>query len=989
MPSTPVQDSWVLDVLGFDLRAAPGGTVQEDDEVEPSQGWLTDKLKGLVGKRGDKDTTTPQVDPPSTEVSASTLPPPDPSSPGKSRILGRLARLPNPGGATPDQVNALDAERDAVRAALTDDAPTAEKLAEADRALDKLAGLIASSRRAKVIADLETADPATATKAKAAFTGYATVIGTRSVTPDSIKQAGADKAARKADVSSAEKAVKDAKALPAGPAATTALQTAQHALTTAKAELAKADALEDAMIGQSSLTDALSTGPLSAGSRGPLKDPAIAGKLIDAYAKSGRMADKAVSAAATAKYPGLVADNVGPMIDRAKANFADATSRHFTNSSYSEEYGSNLLKASGELGPDYVGRMSDYLASGQQFVNDGAGDGVATKFKEVAQNRSRTLARAMVKPDGGIDTDSPAAKAAIGNLLFHPDAVTYGTPGLSENVLQTLKMLKDPATRTGAETTLKGVTAPNNPAAQTLLRGSLRKPATEPLDDAGARTAVLSAMLQPLNQGSVGSCFVTGPARALRETRPLDVMKSYAELATSGTYTPAGGTAIPAVTNIDPTEDPLMRSFEYTAATAGARLADSRERKKLAGDVALGTDLLKDAAMKGASGDKKKGWEAKQQKLAADVAAAFVFDYDATAAVTGSADGSSSQGRYVIRYGTTAVRTKAEFQTAMLAIALASLGIAAGSKAAEAVAAVVNSDAFATKVCPRKDQAPWALVGGGFAEGSLESLNGTKVSRHDLAAEAGKPPPPEGERTRQVLSGLLNGFRGSTSSMAAIDTRGQHSFNALPTHPSLAALKGANDTETAQKVQANLIDKGLALRDTEITAERAGALFDAAVLAQTGTPSDAALQKLVDDGVARNRPTAAMKPAAVARAVQAAVEAFNDKVAETRTGTWKTEQTTKGKPPTAQEEAAHKAKLKEAFDAGAGGHAKSAMIRDMGAPEFVIADTNWGSESSHTYFVVAPDPTTGEPLLWNKTEPPGSMKPAGRDWIDRSWQVFQ
>jgi hypothetical protein len=36
-------------------------------------------------------------------------------------------------------------------------------------------------------------------------------------------------------------------------------------------------------------------------------------------------------------------------------------------------------------------------------------------------------------------------------------------------------------------------------------------------------------------------------------------------------------------------------------------------------------------------------------------------------------------------------------------------------------------------------------------------------------------------------------------------------------------------------------------------------------------------------------------------------------------------------------------------------------------------------------FVIAPDPTTGEPLMWQKKDPPGSLTPAGRQWVDDEW----
>lgn len=247
----------------------------------------------------------------------------------------------------------------------------------------------------------------------------------------------------------------------------------------------------------------------------------------------------------------------------------------------------------------------------------------------------------------------------------------------------------------------------------------------------------------------------------------------------------------------------------------------------------------------------------------------------------------------------------------------------------------------------------------------------------------------EGERTTQVLSGLLKNFRGDPRKMATVDTSGQHSFNALPNDPSLDALKGADDAETAKKIKANLVDKGTAMKDTELSADRAGSLFDESIKQETGGIKDPALQKLVDDGVAKHRPKTAMKPADVTKAVQAALRAYNDKSADDDTSTWKAGEIAKGNAVKPEEEAKYRDDSRAALEAAAVNGAKNKLLKDLGGPQFVIADTNWGGPLNHTYFVIAPDPATGEPILWMKDDPPGTMTPAGRDWIDRPWQTFQ
>jgi hypothetical protein len=146
------------------------------------------------------------------------------------------------------------------------------------------------------------------------------------------------------------------------------------------------------------------------------------------------------------------------------------------------------------------------------------------------------------------------------------------------------------------------------------------------------------------------------------------------------------------------------------------------------------------------------------------------------------------------------------------------------------------------------------------------------------------------------------------------------------------------------------------------------------------------LKASLETGAKANRPRAAMKPAALAAAVKAASADYHTQVAETRAATWKTEEESNGRTVTPQALADKKAKLKGDFDTSCEDGAKDSLIRDLGAPEFVIADTNWGDSRTHTFFVIAPDPTTGDPMLWKKTEPPGSLAPAGRDWVDREWK---
>ena len=75
------------------------------------------------------------------------------------------------------------------------------------------------------------------------------------------------------------------------------------------------------------------------------------------------------------------------------------------------------------------------------------------------------------------------------------------------------------------------------------------------------------------------------------------------------------------------------------------------------------------------------------------------------------------------------------------------------------------------------------------------------------------------------------------------------------------------------------------------------------------------------------------------------------------------------------------------FEKTFGAKVDALLIKGAVPPEFVIADTNWGDDTGEERIVhiVAPDPMTGEPKLWEKREPGGSMEPADDDWINGNW----
>ena len=51
----------------------------------------------------------------------------------------------------------------------------------------------------------------------------------------------------------------------------------------------------------------------------------------------------------------------------------------------------------------------------------------------------------------------------------------------------------------------------------------------------------------------------------------------------------------------------------------------------------------------------------------------------------------------------------------------------------------------------------------------------------------------------------------------------------------------------------------------------------------------------------------------------------------------------------------------------------------------MVADTNWGSGQDHVFFVIAPDPATGDAQMFRRNDPGGKLTPVTEDWIKTNW----
>jgi hypothetical protein len=922
----------------------------------------------------------------------------------KETLTQRLRSLADPADADTADQRAMGTERQKATDALAAAMPIATDMKKAEDAIGALEGLIKQAKQIAGVAGKYGVTSDVTAQTKGAFQQFRNVLGNVEVNDKLIADArkAADEQAKA--LAEKKKAFDTASDMPERTAKQK--QDKQKAVALAKKEYfdvqdAKntADTYLKAALGQKNLTDTLAgDGPMSVNSDRKMKPESVA-TLIKGFTENPALAKSAADATAGATFPDTIAQG-WPMVRDAVTDRMNKGGKSFPTQADADSYGGKLLKMGGNVGPGYFDRLPDFLASGGPFAPDPFMPVVpGTTFADLANDRSRKLAGSLMKPDGTIDMDSPGAKSMIGQELYGQAAMLNQLPDMTGHMLKTLDQLKDPK----ATEVMKGITAaPTDPAGQTLVRSATGKGAADALTAQDTRQAVMKSMLTPVSQGQVGSCFSTGPVRKMRETDPIAAMKSYAEIATTGTFKPAGATAaVPAVTNLPRGDDPISRSMEYSLAASAGAEQGSRESTKFNDNFKPGIDQFRPMA-----GGTPADWPKKKQAVTAAIAGGFTLSYDPTLELkSASGDGSSSKGRYVLvtTAGKKEITTEADFSDAIADIAIASFGV--GGDAANRIRTLTKSKPFLDAVCPIVDATknpptrykPWELEGGGYDDQVNKSLYGAGMTSKTVMPQAsGKT---EGQQATALVTDMLKAFKGKDAKMFTVNTSGEnaaHSFNATPNDPSLAPLKGATDAETAQKVKENLTDKGKALKDTDLPVDRAQYLFDQAITpvseAEKKKPdANPDWLKLLDDGSKAHRPTAAMKPKALDDAIQAALKPYQHAVSQKKADDWKHAEESATPPrPVAPAKLAEKlAEFEKAAATRSQKMTQASLAQNMAAPQFVVADSNWGDARSHTVFVVAPDPTTGEAKLWQRTDPPGSLWPMDKGWLNTHWDTVE
>lgn len=858
--------------------------------------------------------------------------------------------------------------------------PNLPPVSRAEQAQDAIAAAKGQreppERKAKAVA-IQGKYPDAAADAAGIYDQLASVLGDAPVTDLVQLAAQKDIETARGGLDAPKARLAKAEALKPGPDRDAAVLEAQGDLVAAQARLDATIAFEKACRVKMALDEALTAGPLSPAS-GKKLSPTLAASLVQGFAQNPAMAKAATAISVSAKHPGALESGLGMVAAMGDGGFAHGKNK--MDAKDSDAYGIKLLRMGAQCGQDYFDRLPDYVTSGRQFDTDPMGDKAAASGAAKAQMRSVKMAEGLIGPGGSVDATSATAKAAIGDLLFNPEVLKEPMPNLGEHVLKTAAFLADPANAADASVILQKMPVPTG-GSKALVGMALGKGTTHAATKDEAQIAVMASMLKPITQAKVGSCFATGPLKRQRELDPLATMQGYADVASKGTYTPAQGVAVPVVTRIPPGEDPVMRSLEYSVATSNAREEGSHVRKLMGlscfiGATSLATDITKISAEKersagGIFGFGKSMVEYLSVGPKIKAMNYELFDsmepvYDATLDTPVSADGSSSKGRWVLRRKDNGkdILDENEFARNVAEVAKRVSGFQPGSPEEKKLTDEIFTWDF-VKLFKFGENAPWAMDGGGLGEDTLQRLG--QPAKKSTMVSSGKDSVPEGKRTTDFVADMLGSMTADMPDMVCLETP-THSFNLTPNDPSLDKLKAGGKGKFAQNIKTELVDKGKAEAAKKMPIEQAVHLYKTITDKLLDEVKGKGTEMVMRSGIAANMPTAEMTPAELDAAVAKAVEVSNQRRAAAQTKPDEWAKWLKGQTENA---------------------VADALFEDMDLPQVSFADTNWGDAESATLFVIAPDPRSGEPKMWMKTVPPGTMRPAGRKWLDANWELVK
>ncbi|HSF63916.1 MAG TPA: hypothetical protein VLA78_05990, partial [Paracoccaceae bacterium] len=654
-------------------------------------------------------------------------------------------------------------------------------------------------------------------------------------------------------------------------------------------------------------------------------------------------------------------------------------------------YAQNLIRGAGAEGGDFMAGAADYIGRGDHLAPNPMPSPPNANAARLERDRSNHLSRAMLGPDGKIDPAGPAAQTAMGHLRFNPEVVATPTPALNVHAGRMMGTLSDPANLARAQTTLDGVGTPAG-GAQNLLGRALGKPAGSVTQD-DARQQVMGALMTPVHQGDVGSCFATAGVRRMSTSDPLEAMGRYAEIASTGIFRPRNGQdPIPAVQSFNPDENPLIRSLEYSAATVTAGMESNFRNQMMQRALTNSVAGLMDPVGDGPGFWSQAGfdnWEADEPLIRQTLVDSFAVEYDATRATPVSPDGSSSKGIYVLvqlRPSRSIIDTEQLFVAALTERVLTAIGEPADSDKAKKISAVINSRSYLDTLM-QNGEAPWKMAGGGFGvEADNVLFGGTHATPEVTDARSGWDDllgQTTTERSAEVLADILRNTQGNAAQMVPLETVGIHVFNALPNHPSMQALREGGDIEG--NIQRTLVEPGRRVASTPLTDVRAGEITREVLLALKRWDGNRTRHALMDTALGGGPGASGLTPKALSARLMTALSAYLDRLALDLADGWRARELNAGTPHTDAERDAKRDENRVSFGKTAESMILSATMKEVRIPSVTIADSNWGDGTRDVMMVMAPHPHTGELVMWEQSLPGGSMSLMGEEWTDTTW----
>ncbi|MFL4471849.1 hypothetical protein ACERZ8_18920 [Tateyamaria armeniaca] len=751
---------------------------------------------------------------------------------------------------------------------------------------------------------------------------------------------------------------------------------------------------ESAAYTKRTLLDAMQFGVLSPGHAHQLKDPQAAG-LVELFKTKPDIAAKALAIASKSENPENVLLCAQTVAKRMESRFEDNGGNQLPEDLSVDDYAEGLLKVSSVIPFEDVQKLDTYIASGRHLddvpgivpVFDVRKDPKNPKKKivridKIASGKSSVdaVGARMVGPDGSMDLD--AGRDAMLDVAFNIGGVYAGSVEQVRHMHETLEFFD---TTPAAVQLVENAKVPQDKAGQALVFKATGRDDAFVVTDNDTRKALVTAMMTPVYQDKVGSCFVTASVVKMRKEDPMGTMQAMATLVDTGVYElPGGDPADPvdpvrAVQQLPEDENAVLRSFEYTLAQATSRLEDNRHQKELDQATARGLSKLKGAL-------KPERADAILTDIQNAIMDAVEYKYFPNEVTKLAGDGSSSQGAFklVDKMGGAPIESDKDFLKLVYRAVKARVGkddVKKGLTVDKLLKAILTGS-FIKQF--QSDRGPaYRPHGGGYGDEAAQVLDGEEHTSKKLAGKVDKDTLDPAERTTDLLAGFLD-LGGDGMVPVAVH---QHVFNAVPDHPSMQALKGETPEETRANIQREVVDKAVTVRDTAMPLERVNYMFDNEMkraVSRTSGRVKAALEKAWRDEV----PTRAMTPPEFAAHLEQAMDPATDLAAQIKADQRQAKKTKKGQPMTQADVDAYKAESIAIQKERRKEELTVRMVADLGLPEIVMADTNWGSPEDHHMFVIVPDPISGTPKLCIRNDPEGELAQQ-RDadgWLADGWR---